>query len=109
MVVLILKTVCYLPKIEHEKIIKRSKPEYEDTLMANIGANVGETGFVNTKIEFSIKNVALFKPSNKINGRYLFYLLSSPFQQALLKNKISGSAQPFLSLELLRISQGFIP
>ena len=43
------------------EIIKRSKPEYGDTLMANIGANVGETGFVNTDKEFSIKNVALFK------------------------------------------------
>src|ERR1017187_4627184 len=48
---------------EHLEVIARSKPEFGDTLFAHIGASLGEAAFVNTTREFSIKNVALFKPN----------------------------------------------
>ena len=47
---------------EHLEVISRSRPEFGDTLFAHIGASLGEAAFVNTTQEFSIKNVALFKP-----------------------------------------------
>jgi len=88
---------------EHRKVIARSKPELGDTLFAHIGASLGEAAYVNTKREFSIKNIALFKPDPAtIEGRYLYYLVISPQFQALAKGTKTGSAQPFLGLHQLR-------
>ena len=88
---------------EHLEVIARSKPEFGDTLFAHIGASLGEAAFVNTTREFSIKNVALFKPNPAvIDARYLYYLVISPAFQALAKGTKTGSAQPFLGLSQLR-------
>ncbi|WP_332027535.1 restriction endonuclease subunit S [Kaistella sp.] len=93
----------YITFEEHEKVIKRSKPERNDILLANIGINIGELGYVKTDIEFSIKNVALLKVNqDEIDSRYLYYNLKNPTQQERLRNHKGGSAQPFLSLETLR-------
>ncbi|MDA9026833.1 restriction endonuclease subunit S [Flavobacteriaceae bacterium] len=93
----------YLNEDDHLKVISRSKPEKGDTLFANIGANLGECAHVNVDFEFSIKNVALFKPDDKyLNGRFLYFLLSSNFIQTDIISRKSGSAQPFLSLNALR-------
>ncbi len=88
---------------EHLEVIARSKPEFGDTLFAHIGASLGEAAFVNTTREFSIKNVALFKPNPAIvDSRYLYYLVISPAFQSLAKGTKTGSAQPFLGLSQLR-------
>ncbi len=88
---------------EHIEVIARSKPEFGDTLFAHIGASLGEAAFVNTTREFSIKNIALFKPNPAIiNARYLYYLVISPAFQSLAKGTKTGSAQPFLGLSQLR-------
>ncbi len=88
---------------EHRKVVARSKPEFGDTLFAHIGASLGEAAFVNTTREFSIKNVALFKPKpTVIDARYLYYLVISPAFQSLAKGTKTGSAQPFLGLSQLR-------
>lgn len=87
---------------DHLKVISRSKPENGDTLFSNIGS-VGDSVFVNTDAEFSIKNVALFKPDpNKVMPKYLFYLLRSPDVLEGLLSQRSGSAQPFIGLSTLR-------
>lgn len=88
---------------DHLGVISRSKPEFGDTLFAHIGASLGEAAFVNTKREFSIKNVALFKPNPEVmDARYLYYLVVSPTFQSLAKRTKTGSAQPFLGLGQLR-------
>ncbi len=88
---------------EHLKVIARSKPEYGDTLFAHIGASLGATAYVNTVREFSIKNIALFKPNSAlINSKYLYYYVRSSHFQNRIKNSRTGSAQPFLSLDMLR-------
>jgi type I restriction enzyme S subunit len=88
---------------DHLKVIARSKPEFGDTLFAHIGASLGEAAFVNSKQEFSIKNIALFKPNPAvIDARYLYYLVISPAFQSLAKGTKTGSAQPFLGLSQLR-------
>lgn len=87
---------------DHLKVISRSKPENGDTLFSNIGS-VGDSVFVNTNTEFSIKNVALFKPDRyKVMPKYLFYLLRSPKVLEGLLSQRSGSAQPFIGLSTLR-------
>ena len=88
---------------DHLTIIKRSKPEKGDVLFSNIGNSIGDCVYVDTDKEFSIKNVALFKPNAKIiYPKYLYYLVKSKQFQGEIENKISGSAQPFASLNLLR-------
>ncbi len=93
----------YITQEEHEKVIARSKPEYDDILFTNIGASVGRTAIIKSKIEFSIKNVALFKPDPKvINPDYLYFKITSSDFQTGIKNLKSGSAQPFVTLGSLR-------
>lgn len=92
----------YISRKDHLKVIARSKPERGDTLFSNIGS-VGDSAFVNTDAEFSIKNVALFKPDfERVVPKYLFYLLRSPGVLGGLLSMRSGSAQPFIGLETLR-------
>lgn len=92
----------YISREDHLKVIARSKPERGDTLFSNIGS-VGDSAFVNTDAEFSIKNVALFKPDfERVVPKYLFYLLRSPSVLGGLLSIRSGSAQPFIGLETLR-------
>jgi type I restriction enzyme S subunit len=93
----------YVTYEDHLKIVSRSKPEIGDTLFAHIGASLGEAAYIKTDKEFSIKNVALFKPDpKKINNRYLYYSVIGPKFQNEIKNTRTGSAQPFVSLGILR-------
>ena len=95
----------FISEADHLKVIARSKPELGDTLFSNIGS-VGDAAFVNTTREFSIKNVALFKPDKeKVDPRYLFYLLRSKVVMEGLLAHRSGSAQPFIGLSTLRAFQ----
>lgn len=100
------ETCDHISQEEHLAVISRSKPELGDTLFAHIGASLGEAAYVNTNREFSIKNIALFKPNPEvIDGKYLYYLVISPQFQAMAKGTKTGSAQPFLSLQQLRTHQ----
>lgn len=99
----------YITREEHEKCIARSHPERGDILFSNIGS-VGDCAFINSDVEFSIKNVALFKPDhNQIDPRFLYYTVISPFFRGSLLGKKSGSAQPFLSLGTLRSHPVLLP
>jgi type I restriction enzyme S subunit len=92
----------YISSKDHLKAISRSRPEEGDTIISNIGS-VGATAFVNTRKEFSIKNVALLKPNPKIiHPRYLYYYVIGDVFQAELQQVLQGVAQPFISLERLR-------
>lgn len=92
-----------ISETEHRKVIARSKPEFGDTLFTHIGASLGAAAYVNTTREFSIKNIALFKPNPAIiDSRYLYYLVVSPDFQSLAIGTKTGSAQPFLGLSQLR-------
>jgi type I restriction enzyme, S subunit len=97
-------SVCdQISESDHLKVIARSKPEFGDTLFTHIGASLGAAAFVSTHREFSIKNIALFKPDRSIiDSRYLYYLVISPDFQSLAIGTKTGSAQPFLGLSQLR-------
>jgi len=84
-------------------VISRSKPEYKDTLFTNIGNSIGDCVYINSTREFSIKNIALFKPNKDVvHPKFLFYTVISDQFKGEIWGKISGSAQPFASLSLLR-------
>jgi type I restriction enzyme S subunit len=66
--------------------------------MVNIGAGVATTALVKVKYEFSLKNVALLKPSKaRLIGTYLNYYQAS-VKRKILESISTGGAQPFLSL-----------
>lgn len=88
---------------EHQKVMSRSKPERDDILFANIGNSIGDLVRIRESRQFSIKNVALFKPDkSKIHPRYLEYFLLSEQVQGFIRGAVRGSAQPFIGLNSLR-------
>ncbi|MFS1899180.1 restriction endonuclease subunit S [Vibrio cyclitrophicus] len=88
---------------DHVKVIARSKAEKDDLLFANIGNSIGDLVRIDTDREFSIKNLALFKPDTTvIHPQYLEYYFFSSKVQSYIKNSTSGSAQPFIGLGALR-------
>ena len=87
---------------DHKEACKRVKPQRGDILFSNIGS-VGDTAVVMDDREFSIKNVALFRPDRrKVDQTYFYYLVLSPQFRSNIMNIRSGSAQPFISLANLR-------
>lgn len=96
-------TACdFIKQEDHEEACRRVKPKRGDILFSNIGS-VGDTAVVNDDREFSIKNVALFRPDrSKVDQGYFYYLVLSPEFRSNVMNVRSGSAQPFISLANLR-------
>ncbi len=92
----------FITEADHAEACRRVRPQSGDVLFSNIGS-VGDTARVPPGREFSIKNVALFRPDpGKIDPRYFYYLVVNPtFKESILSLK-SGSAQPFLTLGSLR-------
>ena len=91
-----------ISEADHRAVVARSRPEFGDILFANIGNSIGELARVEIVAEFSIKNVALFKPSERLDSRFLkYYLLSIPVQN-YIRGTTFGSAQPFIGLSSLR-------
>lgn len=92
----------YISNEDHLKCIKRVKPCLNDVLFANIGS-VGDVARVKNNIDFSIKNLALFRPDpQKVDPIFFYYLVSSSNFKNQFLNIRSGSAQPFISLENFR-------
>ena len=92
----------FITEQDHSKCIQRVKPRTNDVLFSNIGS-VGDVARVSNNIEFSIKNVALFRPSpEKVDPLFFYYLVSSSYFREHFLNVRSGSAQPFISLESFR-------
>lgn len=91
----------YITQEEHQKVMRRSRPEKDDIIFSNIGT-LGSTVLVDEELEFSIKNVALFKPMNVFYSRYIYLTCSSADILEPLLQKAGGSSQKFFSLKFLR-------
>ena len=91
----------YISKEDHEKISLRSQVDNGDILFAMIGS-IGNPVIVKKDIDFSIKNVALFKyyKTDSILNKYLYYYLL--LHQSYMKEIASGGVQSFVSLSFLR-------
>jgi type I restriction enzyme S subunit len=93
---------CYcISAEEHAEVMKRSKPEKGDIIFSNIGT-LGSTVLVDQGFEFSIKNVALFKPSQDYYSIFLFLYFSDPQTLKFMESRASGTSQRFFSLHFLR-------
>lgn len=96
------QNVNYISEEDHQKIIKRSNVEYGDIIFSMIGANRGMSCLIEDKRVFSIKNVGLIKPLNKINQKFLLFYLQSETALRYVAIKSTGGAQEFVSLTNLR-------
>ncbi|EGQ8307696.1 restriction endonuclease subunit S [Vibrio parahaemolyticus] len=99
-----LSTATLISKEDHLKVIERSRVDRGDILFAMIGS-IGNPVIVDTDIEFSIKNVGLFKYYNPKDSspNFLNYFLK--YAAEIMKKQSTGGVQPFVSLGKLR---GFV-
>lgn len=99
---LYLDEVKYISEEDFKNINKRSKVDYEDIIMPMIGT-IGNPVIIKDKnIKYAIKNVALFKKSDKIYPEFLLsFLKSQYFENYSIKNN-KGGIQKFLALEDIR-------
>ncbi|ECO2755017.1 TPA: restriction endonuclease subunit S [Campylobacter coli] len=86
-----LSDVKYISLEEHNKLIKRAKPEFEDILICRIGT-LGKAIKISLEFEFSIfVSLGLLKPKVKIISDYLVYFLNSYFIEGWINdNKVGG-------------------
>lgn len=93
----------YISPDDHQKFIQRSKVDKGDVLMSMIGGNIGKALIVYDKIEFSIKNVALFKTYGDISlSKFILYYIRSGLLDIQINIQSRGGAQSFLSLSDIR-------
>ncbi len=86
---------------DFEAINKRSKVDRWDVLISMIGT-VGEPCLVSEEPEFAIKNIGLFKTKSELDGRWLYYYLTSPQAQSLIRQHSRGTTQAYVPLGALR-------
>lgn len=91
----------FISEDDHKIISQRSKVDDGDILFAMIGS-IGNPVLVKKNREFSIKNMALFKPYMNTNTymQYVFMYLSK--EQEIMKKIATGGVQSFVSLSFIR-------
>jgi type I restriction enzyme S subunit len=99
--VLDLSDVKLISPADHEQISARSKVDRSDILFAMIGS-IGNPVLVDTDIEFSVKNVALFKYYAPRLSYPSYLLLVLQTEAAGMKERAAGAVQSFISLGQLR-------
>ena len=84
------------------EVNKRSKVDTDDILFSMIGT-LGLIHYVDSEPNFAIKNMGLFKSSQKPEfAKFLFLLLKSPIGQRFIHESAVGSTQEYITLGSLR-------
>lgn len=87
------------------KLMSKGKVEINDILMNKDGANAGKVAILKAKFHPHIainEHLFILRSKKLFEQKYLFYWLYSPFAQAEIKNRITGSAQPGLSSNFIK-------
>jgi len=92
----------YISEKDYNEINKRSLVEIGDILMPMIGTIGNPVIIFNKEKEFAIKNVALFKKSDKLIPEVLYEYLKSQYFFSYVKKKNKGGIQKFLALNDIR-------
>jgi type I restriction enzyme S subunit len=88
---------------DYEKVIVRSKVEQWDILFSMIGTIGRVYQESNSKTDYAIKNVGLFKlGGDKLKSDWLKYYLMSPKAQEYISSRLRGSTQGYIPLGSLR-------
>ncbi|ENY6719672.1 restriction endonuclease subunit S [Campylobacter jejuni] len=98
-----LSDIKYISLEEHNKLIKRAKPEFGDILICRIGT-LRKAIKISLEFEFSIfVSLGLLKPKVKIISDYLVYFLNSCFIEGWINNKVGGGTHTAkLNLNILK-------
>lgn len=91
----------YISEQDYNKINERSLVEVNDILYSMIGT-VGLVHRISQKPNYAIKNMGLFKISDEIRSKWLYYYLQSNEAKNEVNSRLSGSTQKFISLSNLR-------
>ena len=83
------------------EVNRRSEVNQWDVLISMIGT-VGATFLVKEPPIFAIKNIGLFKTRSELEGRWLYYFLSSPKAKEDIQSKLRGTTQLYITLGELR-------
>jgi len=103
------KSSAYNISIEdYIEVNKRSNVDKWDILLSMIGT-VGEVCIIKEEPDFAIKNVGLFKCSNKTDSYWLYYYLRSKFGKNYILSRLSGTTQKYITLGDLRKFPIFSP
>jgi len=86
---------------DFDAINKRSKVDKWDVLISMIGT-VGEPCLIKEEPNFAIKNIGLFKSKGEVEGKWLYYYLSSSDSQQLIREHARGTTQQYIPLGSLR-------
>ncbi|HBR2700683.1 restriction endonuclease subunit S [Klebsiella pneumoniae] len=98
----------FISEEDYSKINRRSKVDKNDVLLSMIGT-VGQACVVEQEPNFAIKNVGLLKNDDPIKAKWLYFYLSSPKAQQLIKERLKGTTQQYLSLGEIRKLPVFYP
>ena len=101
-----LSKVDYISERDFEKHFenKRSlvKPKTGDIVFGIIGS-IGTPYIVRSSDNFGISSsVAILRPNRSLDCRFLYYFMTTPAFQSAVEAMKSGSAQGFLSLEMIK-------
>ena len=106
--VLDLSDVKLISAEDHEQISARSKVDRNDILFAMIGS-IGNPVLVDTDLEFSVKNVALFKYYAPPLSCPAYLLLLLQTEAKGIRERAAGAVQSFVSLGQLRSAVVALP
>lgn len=99
-----------ISKEDFIKINQRSKVDQWDVLISMIGEYCGYCYIEkNEFIDYSVKNVGIFKTKSELKAKWIYYYLNSTEGINTLKSLRSGTSQPYLSLGVLRNLQILVP
>jgi type I restriction enzyme, S subunit len=93
-------------KIAHEdyfRLSKKCRPQKGDILMARYGT-IGVARYVDTENEFLASySIAVIRPNpRRVNGKFLYWMITSPFVQEQATLGIRGSGMADLGLKTIR-------
>ena len=95
------ENISYISEEDFNKINERSLVEKNDILYSMIGT-IGLVYRVDCNPDYAIKNMGLFKISNELKSKWLYYFLKTPKTMNMVYSKLNGSTQKFISLSNLR-------
>ncbi len=96
-----LSTAYFISEEDANEVNKRSKVDKNDILISMIGT-VGEVCLIKDDPDFVIKNVGLLKNKCAYKAKWLYFYLKTNQAQNLIKERLRGTTQQYLSLGELR-------
>lgn len=96
---------------EHHSRLLKGHIKQGDVLIVVRGNGVGQVGLVSEEYEDANLNaqMAYLGRSNKIDGAFLYYLLSKYYSDGVTETVVSGSAQPQITVSSLKQLSLIVP